>query len=117
SKPIAGAVPPPPGSEPKQISPAQATELYSTITELSALVYKTRTELAGVLSQQTKTASAVEARLVDFERRLNLGEAKRALREAQSVSITPEAPASVPIPNPAALDPKPGKPPMKGLVT
>jgi hypothetical protein len=54
SKPIAGAVSPPPGSEPKQISPAQATELYSTITELSALVYKTRIELAGVLGQQTK---------------------------------------------------------------
>ena len=87
-KAVAGAVSSPPGSEPKQISPAQETELYSMITEIATLVHQTRMELAGVLNQQKKTAGAVEARLVDFERRLNLGEAKRALKEAQSVSIT-----------------------------
>ena len=116
-KAVAGAVSPPPGSEPKQISPAQETELYSMITEIATLVHQTRMELAGVLNQQKKSAGAVEARLMDFERRLNLGEATRALKDAQSVSITTEAPASAPIPNPAALDAKPGKPPMKGLVT
>ena len=116
-KAVAGAVSPPQGSEPKQISPAQETELYSMITEIATLVHQTRMELAGVLNQQKKSASAVEARLMDFERRLNLGEASRALKDAQSVSITTEAPASAPIPNPAALDAKPGKPPMKGLVT
>jgi hypothetical protein len=116
-KAVAGAVSSPPGSEPKQISPAQETELYSMITEIATLVHQTRMELAGVLNQQKKSAGAVEARLMDFERRLNLGEASRALKDAQSVSITTEAPASAPIPNPAALDAKPGKPPMKGLVT
>jgi len=116
-KAVAGAVSPPPGSEPKQISPAQETELYSMITEIATLVHQTRMELAGVLNQQKKSAGAVEARLMDFERRLNLGEASRALKDAQSVSITTEAPASALIPNPAALDAKPGKPPMKGLVT
>jgi hypothetical protein len=116
-KVVAGAVPPPPGREPKQISPAQETELYSMITEIATLVHQTRMELASVLNQQKKSAGAVEARLMDFERRLNLGEASRALKDAQSVSITTEAPASAPISNPAALDAKPGKPPMKGLVT
>jgi hypothetical protein len=87
------------------------------ITEIATLVHQTRMELAGVLNQQKKSVGAVEARLMDFERRLNLGEATRALKDAQSVSITPEAPASAPIPNPAALDAKPGKPPMKGQVT
>jgi len=116
-KAVAGAVPLPPGSDPKQISPAQETELYSMITEIATLVHQTRMELAGVLNQQKKSAGAVEARLMDFERRLNLGEASRALKDAQSVSITTEAPASAPIPNPAAPDAKPGKPPIKGLVT
>ncbi len=116
-KAVAGAVSPPQGSEPKQISPAQETELYSMITEIATLVHQTRMELAGVLNQQKKSVGAVEARLMDFERRLNLGEATRALKEAQSVSITTEALASAPIPNPAALDAKPGKPPMKGQVT
>jgi hypothetical protein len=116
-KAVAGAVSSPPGSEPKQISPAQETELYSMITEIATLVHQTRMELAGVLNQQKKSAGAVEARLMDFERRLNLGEATRALKDAQSVSITTEASASAPVPNPAALDAKPGKPLMKALVT
>lgn len=73
----------------------QETKLYSMITELSTLVRRTREELAALQETDKRTARAVEAKLTDFERRLNLGEAQRALDAAKAVPTGPkDAPAS-----------------------
>lgn len=89
----------------------QETKLYSMITELSTLVRRTREELAALQETDKRTARAVEAKLTDFERRLNLGEAQRALDAAKAVPTGPkDAPAS-----PPAGAPAPGA--TKGVVT
>lgn len=75
----------------------QETRLYSMITELSTLVRRTREEVAALQESDKRTARAIDAKLTDFERRLNLGEAQRALDAAKAVSTAPkEAPPSAP---------------------
>lgn len=82
----------------------QETKLYSMITELSTLVRRTREELAGVQDANKKLAKAIDAKLNDFERRLNLGEAQRALEAAKA---TPTAPPEQTNPPAAASPSKP----------
>jgi hypothetical protein len=93
----------------------QETELYSMITELSTLVRRTREEIGTLRDDQRKSAKVVEAKLTDFERRLNLGEAQRALDGAKAATTTSqEPPAAATGSAPSA---KPASGAAKGVVT
>ncbi len=59
------------------------------VTELGALLHDVRAEVAGLKAAQHASAEATEARLSDFERRLSLGEARRAIDSAKAVGSDP----------------------------
>jgi len=97
------------GAEPKadeaKTKQIQETALYSMITEVSTLVRRTREEVAKLAGDHQKSTKAAEAKLADFERRLNLGEAQGALNAAKATSTTPpdasptnSAPTATPTP-------------------
>jgi hypothetical protein len=88
------------------------TRLFGMITELSTLLRRTREEIAALQESDKRTARAIEAKLTDFERRLNLGEAQRSLDAAKATPTSPPEPASPPATAPAAR-PADG---MKGVV-
>ncbi|WP_166144092.1 hypothetical protein [Methylosinus sp. RM1] len=94
-------------AEEKQLE--METRLFGMITELSTLLRRTREEIATLQDSDKRTARAIEAKLNDFERRLNLGEAQRSLDAAKATPTSPPEPASPP---PAAR-PATG---MKGVV-
>lgn len=105
-------------SEPKRITQAQETQLLAMITEVSSLVRKTRAELATLTEVETKSRASVEGKLEDFERRLNLSEARRALDEAKDVSVAPPAsPQAQPAPPAPAPAGKAKGGPQKGVAT
>ena len=86
-------------------APVDETKLYSMITEVSTLVRRTREEVAKIAGEHQKSTKAVEAKLADFERRLNLGEAQGALNAAKATSTTPPDASptnSAPSPSPAS---------------
>ncbi|BBU63978.1 hypothetical protein MSC49_39130 (plasmid) [Methylosinus sp. C49] len=97
-------------AEEKQLE--METRLFGMITELSTLVRRTREEIATLQDSDKRAARAIEAKLNDFERRLNLGEAQRSLDAAKATPTSPPEPASPPPAAPAAR-PATG---MKGVV-
>ncbi|WP_159729445.1 hypothetical protein [Methylosinus sp. Ce-a6] len=97
-------------AEEKQLE--METRLFGMITELSTLVRRTREEIATLQDSDKRMARAIEAKLNDFERRLNLGEAQRSLDAAKATPTSPPEPASPPPAAPAAR-PATG---MKGVV-
>ncbi|WP_036288553.1 hypothetical protein [Methylosinus sp. PW1] len=96
-------------AEEKQLE--METRLFGMITELSTLVRHTREEIATLQDSDKRSARAIEAKLNDFERRLNLGEAQRSLDAAKATPTSPPEQASPPVPPPAA---RPAA--MKGVV-
>jgi hypothetical protein len=68
------------------------TRLFGMITELSTLVRRMREEIVARQESDKRAARAIDAKLTDFERRLNLGEAQRALDAAKAASTTPKDP-------------------------
>lgn len=97
-------------AEEKQLE--METRLFGMITELSTLVRRTREEIATLQDSDKRMARAIEAKLNDFERRLNLGEAQRSLDAAKATPTSPPEPASPP---PAAPPARPATG-MKGVV-
>lgn len=96
-------------AEEKQLE--METRLFGMITELSTLVRRTREEIASLQDSDKKTARAIEAKLNDFERRLNLGEAQRSLDAAKATPTSPPEQAS-----PPAAPPSTRPAAMKGVV-
>ncbi|CAN2536433.1 hypothetical+protein [Methylocapsa aurea] len=86
-------------AEEKQLE--METRLFGMITELSTLVRRTREEIATLQDSDKRTARAIEAKLNDFERRLNLGEAQRSLDAAKATPTSPPEQASPPVAPPA----------------
>lgn len=78
------------------------TRLFGMITELSTLVRRTREEIAALQESDKRTARALEAKLTDFERRLNLGEAQRSLDAAKATPTSPSEQANPPAAPPTA---------------
>ncbi|MGB5084181.1 MAG: hypothetical protein WBO09_06130 [Methylocystis silviterrae] len=96
-------------------APVDETKLYSMITEVSTLVRRTREEVAKIAGEHQKSTKAVEAKLADFERRLNLGEAQGALNAAKATSTTP--PELSPTNSPTSASPSPASGAQKGVIT
>ncbi|WP_024882331.1 hypothetical protein [Methylosinus sp. LW3] len=96
-------------AEEKQLE--METRLFGMITELSTLVRRTREEIATLQDSDKRTARAIEAKLNDFERRLNLGEAQRSLDAAKATPTSPPDQASPPVAPPTT---RPAA--MKGVV-
>ncbi|WP_024882013.1 hypothetical protein [Methylosinus sp. LW3] len=96
-------------AEEKQLE--METRLFGMITELSTLLRRTREEIATLQDSDKRMARAIEAKLNDFERRLNLGEAQRSLDAAKATPTSPPEQASPPV------APPPTRPAaMKGVV-
>jgi hypothetical protein len=92
----------------------QESKLSSMITELSTLVRRTREEIAALQESNQKAGKAIDAKLMDFERRLNIGEAQRALDAAKATPTAPQEQQSASAaPTPAAKAATGG---TKGLV-
>lgn len=106
------SLPPEAVTKPDEKPLEMETRLFGMITELSTLVRRTREEIAALQESDKRTARAIEAKLTDFERRLNLGEAQRSLDAAKATPTSPPEPASPPAATPAAR-PTTG---MKGVV-
>ena len=84
------------------VLPAQEIELSGMITQLSAVVRKLGEEMAAMKVEQKRLAETTGGKLADFERRLSIGEAGRALDGAKAAVIE----ASLPVqPADAALSP------------
>jgi hypothetical protein len=78
------------------------TRLFGMITELSTLVRHTREEIAALQESDKRMARALEAKMSDFERRLNLGEAQRSLDAAKATPTSPSEQANPPAAPPTA---------------
>jgi hypothetical protein len=78
------------------------TRLFGMITELSTLVRRTREEIAALQESDKRMARALEAKMSDFERRLNLGEAQRSLDAAKATPTSPSEQANPPAAPPTA---------------
>ena len=76
------------------VSSAQETAVSAMITELSTNIHKNSDLLVKLQAEQKKLADAVAGKLADFERRLSIGEARRALDGASAAvmraSLPPE---------------------------
>jgi len=96
------SLPPEAVTKPDEKPLEMETRLFGMITELSTLVRRTREEIAALQESDKRTARALEAKMSDFERRLNLGEAQRSLDAAKATSTSPSEQASPPAAPPPA---------------
>ncbi|VFU17621.1 hypothetical protein [Methylocella tundrae] len=92
------AVAPPPAPIPPaapSIAPAQAsaavdggkkdTEALALVTEFGTLLREVKAEVVALKAAQVGAAAATESKINDFERRLSLSEAKRAIESVKAV--------------------------------
>jgi hypothetical protein len=80
------------------------TEALALVTELGTLLREVKADVAVLKSAQMASASATESKINDFERRLSLSEAKRAIESVKAVGEAPGDAAQAKTPSP------PGKP-------
>ncbi len=75
------------------VPPEQETVVSAMITELSTDIHKMSDQLMKLKVEQKKLADATAGKLADFERRLNIGEARRALDGASAAVVEASLPA------------------------
>jgi len=75
------------------VPPEQETVVSAMITELSTDIHKMSEQLVKLKVEQKKLADATAGKLADFERRLNIGEARRALDGASAAVVEASLPA------------------------
>jgi hypothetical protein len=97
---------------------AQQNEVLAYVTELATQLHDIRVEMTALQAGQQKLDGKVEAKLSDVERRVSMGEARRALDSVKLASLAPVEAAPPPLtvtPGPAAA--KPNKSASKGIAT
>ena len=83
----------------------QQVQVLQAVTEIATLVKDLKAQDAALRADYTKQLAESQARLADFERRINLAEAHAAIRSASAAVVdTPSAPPSLANP-PANVEP------------
>lgn len=98
--------------DPATVRSREDLRVAGMLTEMAAVARRALDETAQLREERKKADTVIDARLADFERRLNMAEARRALDAAKAGPSTPPEPVA---PAPVSLPAKPAVVSQKGV--